>query len=113
MLRCEISTLLTSGWGQNENSPILGLCQLTPAADIRSNEAAPLCANRGREQVQQKCTAKGTVNLLDHLVGALLELHRHVEAKRLGGLEVITSSNLTGASTGSSLGRAPRRMRST
>jgi len=26
--------------------------------------------------------------LLDHLVGALLELQRHVEAERLGGLEV-------------------------
>jgi hypothetical protein len=26
--------------------------------------------------------------LFDNLVGALLELHRHVEAKRLGGLEV-------------------------
>jgi hypothetical protein len=27
-------------------------------------------------------------NLLNHLVGALLELHRHVEAERLGGLHV-------------------------
>ena len=26
--------------------------------------------------------------LFDHLVGDLLEMHRHVEAQRLGGLEV-------------------------
>jgi hypothetical protein len=29
-----------------------------------------------------------TVFLFDHLVGALLELYWHVEAERLGGLEI-------------------------
>jgi hypothetical protein len=29
-----------------------------------------------------------TASLFDHLVGDLLEMHRHVEAQRLGGLEV-------------------------
>ncbi len=35
-------------------------------------------------------------SLLDHLVGTLLEMQRHVEAERLGGLEIY----LVGAFTG-------------
>src|SRR5260370_16881912 len=41
---------------------------------------------------------------LDHLVAALLEKKRHVEAKRLGGLELNHHLYLNCALTGSSLG---------
>jgi hypothetical protein len=33
LLRCEISTLLTAGLGQNEKPRFLALCQLPPGAD--------------------------------------------------------------------------------
>ena len=36
MLRCGISTQPMTPWGQNENPPFAGLCQLPPAADMRS-----------------------------------------------------------------------------
>jgi hypothetical protein len=35
-----------------------------------------------------KCQSRTFQRSLDHLVGGLLEMHRHVEAQRLGGLEV-------------------------
>ena len=50
--------------------------------------------------------------LLDHRVGALLELRGTSRPSALAVLRLIISSNLTGAWTGSSLGLAPLRMRS-
>src|ERR1700738_850952 len=45
------------------------------------------CAITGREQMQQRpCVSER--QSLDHLIGALLEYPRHIEAKRLGGLEI-------------------------
>jgi hypothetical protein len=41
------------------------------------------CANSYREQTQQR-----EPKLLDHLVGALLEMHGHIEAECLSSLEV-------------------------
>ena len=41
MLRCGISILLTSGWGQNEKPPFLGLCRLRPVADIGARRVSP------------------------------------------------------------------------
>jgi hypothetical protein len=53
-LHCGILISPTSEVGQNENSPILGLCQLLPPApDIGLPMLSPLCARTGREQVQQ------------------------------------------------------------
>jgi hypothetical protein len=48
----------------------------------------------------------------NHLVGALLEMERYVEAKRFRRLEVDGELNLTGIWIGSSLGLAPLRTRS-
>jgi hypothetical protein len=44
---------------------------------------------------------------LDHPVGALLELQRHVEAQRLCGLEIDRQLELIRGLAGSSLGFAP------
>src|SRR5262249_36184931 len=64
----------SSAAGQNENSPILGLCQLLPSApDIGLQAVVSRCSNL-------------TPKLLDNLVGALLKEQRHIEAKRLRGL---------------------------
>ena len=51
-------------------------------------------------------------SLLNHLVGNLLQMRRHVKAKCLGGLEIDHQIELTGAWKGSSLGLSPLRMRS-
>src|SRR5258705_4615652 len=48
--------------------------------------------------------------LFDHLVGAQQERFRYREASALAALRLMTSSNLVGVSTGSSLGRARRRI---
>src|SRR6267143_198039 len=48
--------------------------------------------------------------LFDHLVGAQQERFRYREASALAALRLMTSSNLVGVSTGSSLGHAPRRI---
>jgi hypothetical protein len=47
----------------------------------------------------------------DHLVGALPELWRYLEAKRLCRLRLMTGSNFVGNCTGSSAGFAPLRTR--
>jgi hypothetical protein len=49
---------------------------------MRSNEATPLCAKTGREQMQQK---KG---LFDHLIGEQLQRVRHIETERPGRLQI-------------------------
>src|SRR6516162_7573947 len=61
-------------------------CQLSPAPDMRSNEATPLCAIRRREQVQQCAWTRR--QLLDYLVGARGKRRRHIEAERLRSLEI-------------------------
>ena len=54
-----------------------GHVRSTPeSGHVQCNSACPLCANSGHRR------------LFDHLVGDLLEMHRHVEAQRLGGLEI-------------------------
>jgi hypothetical protein len=40
-LQCGITIRLTSGWGQPRKSPCGLLCQLSPAAEIRSHEEKP------------------------------------------------------------------------
>src|SRR6266478_2189491 len=47
----------------------------------QDTSACPFRANRTHAPQQR-------ASLLDHLVGALLEMQRHVEAERLGGLEI-------------------------
>jgi hypothetical protein len=48
--------------------------------------------------------------LLDHLVGGSQQCVRDGEAERLGGLEVITNSNVVDCTTGKSAGLAPLKM---
>jgi hypothetical protein len=83
VLRCGISNRSMSAQGQNENSPILGLCQLLPPApDIGLPMLPPLCAKSCREQLQQGRP------LFDHLVGEQLHRVGDVEAERAGRLHV-------------------------
>ena len=83
VLRCRISMELMTGSGQNENSPILGLCQLLPPApDIGLPMLPPPCAKSCREQSQQR------LDLLDHLVGDCEHAWRDGEPERQGRLEV-------------------------
>ena len=49
----------------------------------------------------------------DHLVGEREQRRRHGEAERIGGLELMTNSNLVGCCTGRSAGLSPLRTRST
>src|SRR5215468_5021031 len=46
----------------------------------------PRSAKTGREQMQQMTWRAAP--LFDHLIGALLQKERHVQAERLGGLDV-------------------------
>src|SRR6516164_4451980 len=71
-----------TGLGHNPNSTLSALCQLWPAADITLLGLPPLCANSGREQVQQDCY------LLDDLVGAGEQRGRHFEAEHPCGLSI-------------------------
>src|SRR6516165_6800303 len=74
---------------QNENSPILGLCQLLPPApDIGLPMLPPPCANNGREHVQQACATEAHRNLLNDFVGADEYRCRGSDAKHLGRLEI-------------------------
>jgi hypothetical protein len=57
---------------------------LPPKADIRQH--GPLCANSGREQMQQTTCAKCA--LFDHLVGAGEQRVRDGEAERFCCLEI-------------------------
>src|SRR6516164_11751345 len=70
MLRCGISLQPMSARGQNENSPILGLCQLLPPApDIGLPMLPPPCAMRRPEQVQHKRARKGARQSLNGRYG--------------------------------------------
>ena len=72
----------SSAQGQNENSPLLGLCQLLPAApDIGLPMLPPPCANTGREQVQQS-------SLFDDLVGDSHDARGDDELERFGSIQV-------------------------
>jgi hypothetical protein len=63
-----------------------------------SGQLCPLCIMAGPGKLTSikvrdvpggdSCTATKYVRLFDHLIGALLEYPRHIEAKRLGGLEI-------------------------
>jgi len=55
---------------------------------------------------------RGCSPLFDHLVGTREQHRWHVEAERLGGLEVEAISYLVDCCTGRSAGFSPRRMRS-
>jgi hypothetical protein len=55
-----------------------------------------------------RCSHKA---LFNHLVGELLQIERHLEAKHLGGREMMTRSNFVARWTGRSPGRSPLRMR--
>ena len=50
------------------------------------NSNSTRCAISGREQMQHMTRANA--RLLDHVVGELLQLERHVKTERLGGLEI-------------------------
>ena len=58
-----------------------------------------------------QCSKKGS--LFYHPVGALLKLQRHVEAERLGGLQVDHQLEFDGGLDGKLAGFSPLRMRST
>ena len=78
---------LASALGHNPNASRRLVCQLWPAPDKPSHGLLPAMC-----QLRTYCTATNDAqscnDLLDHLVGALLELHRHIKAKRLGGLHI-------------------------
>ena len=67
----------------------------------------PLCANNGMDAPQQ------APPLFNHLVRPGEQRGRHIEAERLGRLEVDDISYLVGACTGRSAGFSPFKMRST
>jgi hypothetical protein len=69
-------------------SPLAHEVRFAPKADKSLHRSEMTrCAITGREQMQQRpCVSER--QSLDHLIGALLEYPRHIEAKRLGGLEI-------------------------
>jgi hypothetical protein len=88
LLRCGISNQSLSAKGQNRPPSRHGAF---PIADILARVGSvakadvaerPSSANTGREQVQQK------IVLLNDLIGAAEHRRGHVEAERLGGLEI-------------------------
>jgi hypothetical protein len=62
---------------------VRGMSVIAPKAAVNADIfVRPVRATTGREQMQQHA------DLVDHLVGALLQKPRNVKAERLGGLEV-------------------------
>jgi hypothetical protein len=72
---------------------------------LRSDQQNPPAVATGLPEVRFAPKApQQKAPLFDHLVGAAQQRERNGDAERLGGLEVITKSNLIGCSTGMSAG---------
>src|SRR5260370_25904638 len=76
--RSKIRTALVAV-GQITSPPARQRVPLHPIADISTGDVT--------DQEQTTCTAV-KLWLFDHLVGGLFQTQRHVEAQRLGGLEI-------------------------
>jgi hypothetical protein len=68
--------------GQNEKSRLIGLMSASAGSSGHNdaNGLPPLGAKTGREQMQQMTWRAAP--LFDHLIGALLQKERHVQAER-------------------------------
>ena len=91
-------------------------------AGLVAFETFPLSPQQPTSERTSICVAKcqfrtyapqQATSLFDHVVRPCEHSRRHVEAERLGSLEVDTVSYLVGAWTGRSAGLSPLRMRST
>jgi len=83
--------------------------RMSPKAGYYAPESGAKAVIAGTSAFANERTLAGP--LFDHLVGAGEQDRRHVEAERLGGLEVEHELELGGCITGNSAGLAPLRIR--
>ena len=84
LLRCKISILAMTAWGQERRiGAVRNISALPPRADVGADIVEPpVSAKTGCEQSRQ------TAQLFNHLVGTLLKMKWHIEAERLGGFKI-------------------------
>jgi hypothetical protein len=91
MLRCQGSRNDSAMSGLALNGGVLRRSKwsdIESAADNPPASSVPPPLTRSGPRCDFQVALQSAVRLFDHLVGALLEMQRHVETERLGGLEV-------------------------
>jgi hypothetical protein len=91
----------------------LGAQRCVPTNLVRARLGKGACASRSLRRDRGGQCSYAANSSLDHLVSTDEKRLWHTQTKRFSGLEIVTSSNFVGRSTGKSPGFAPLRILST